>query len=88
MQKNYFDLFLVVKCRDWNETQTRRVTQPADVYTKFEIDIPKHVEKSPGKFEKSETRKNSRQKFKNMFCAQNGIYVNKDTVGRLCTNFE
>ena len=35
------------------------------VYTKFETDISKHVEKSPENLEKSKTRKNNCQNSKN-----------------------
>ena len=35
-----------------------------DVYTKFQIDISKHVEKSPENFEKFKTHKNNDQNSK------------------------
>ena len=40
MQKNYFDLFLAMKLEldVWHHL--------LDVYTKFQIDIPKHVKKA------------------------------------------
>ena len=56
-----------------------------DGYTKFQIDISKHVEKKPGK---SNTRKNNRQSFENMIFTKNGIYAGKYTAGHPCTNFE
>ena len=41
-----------------------------NVYTTFQIDTSKHVEKSPENFAKSKTRKNNRQNFENMIFAK------------------
>ena len=43
-----------------------------NVYTMFQIDISKHVEKSPENFTKSKTRKNNRQNSENTIFAKNG----------------
>ena len=56
------------------------------VYTKFQTEIPKHVEKSPENFEKSKTRKNNRQN--NIFFSKNGTYVEKYTTGYMCIKFK
>ena len=59
-----------------------------NVYTTFQIDISKHVEKSPENFTKSKTNKNNRQNSENIFFAKNGTYVEQDTAGHLRTKFE
>ena len=59
-----------------------------DVYTKFQIDILKHVEKSPENFEKSKKRKNDRQNTENKIFATIGTYVKRCAAGHLCTKFE
>ena len=59
-----------------------------NVYTMFQIDISKHVEKSAENFAESKTRKNNRQNSENMIFAQNGIYVEKYTAGHLRTKFD
>ena len=59
-----------------------------DVYTKFQIDISKHVERSQVNFEKSKMHKNSRQNSENVIFAKSWNYVEKQTAGHLCTKFE
>ena len=59
-----------------------------NVYTMFQNDISKHVEKSPENFAKSKMRKNNRQNSQNMIFAKNGTYVEKCTAGHLRTKFE
>ena len=59
-----------------------------NVYTMFQNDISKHVEKKPGKLRKIQTRKNNRQNSENMIFAKNGTYVEKYTAGHLRTKFE
>ena len=56
----------------------------------FQIDISKHVEKSPENFEKSKTRKNNRQNSENTIFAKKKpeSYVENYTAGHLCTKFE
>ena len=64
MQKNDFDFFWLwsrSKCPDCNEIRIRSVALPTRLYTKSQINISKHVEKSPKNFEKSKTRKNNHQ---------------------------
>ena len=58
------------------------------VYTKFQTDISKHVEKSPEKLKKSKTRTNNRQNSENDIFTKNGTYVENYTAGHLCTKFE
>ena len=53
------------------------------VYTTFQIDISKHVEKKPG-----QTLQNSRQNSENNIFTKNGTYVEKYTASHLCTKFE
>ena len=59
-----------------------------NVYTMFQNDISKHVEKNPENFAKSKTRKNNRQNSENKIFEKNGTYVEKYTVGHLHTKFE
>ena len=59
-----------------------------NVYTMFQNDISKHVEKSPENFAKSKTRKNNRQNSEKTIFAKNGTYVEKYTAGHLRTKFE
>ena len=59
-----------------------------NVYTMFQNDISKHVEKSPENFAKSKTRKNNRQNSENIVLAKNETYVAKYTAGHLRTKFE
>ena len=62
-----------------------------DVYTKFEIDILKHVEKwkkDQKTSKKSKTRKNNRQNSENKSFAKNGSYVDNYTAGQQCTKSE
>ena len=59
-----------------------------DVYTKFRIDISKHVEKSPENFEKSKPYKNNRQNSENKIFAKAVIYVKKYIAGHVYTKFE
>ena len=59
-----------------------------NVYTMFQNDIWKHVEKSPENFAKSKTRKNNRLNSENMIFAKSGTYVEKYTAGQLSTKFE
>ena len=60
-----------------------------DVYTKFRIDILKHVEKSPKNFEKSKTHKNNCLNSENRIWGnKNGTYAEKYTEGHQCTKFE
>ena len=59
-----------------------------NVYTMFQIDISKHVEKSAENFAKSKTRKNNRQNSENKTFAKNITYVEKYTVGHLHTKIE
>ena len=59
-----------------------------NVYTMFQIDISKHVEKSSENFAKSKMRKNNRQNSENMIFVKNIIYVEKYTAGHLHTKFE
>ena len=59
-----------------------------NVYTRFQIDISKHVENSPENFEKSKARKNNRQNSENMIFTKNRTYVEKYTAGHLSTKFE
>ena len=61
---------------------------PLDVYAKFQIDISKHVQKSPENFAKCKTRKNNRQNYENDIFTKTGNYVEKYTAGHLCTKFE
>ena len=58
-----------------------------DVYTKFQIDIVKHVEKAR-KTEKSKTRKNNRQNSENKIFAKYGSYVEKYTADHICNKFK
>ena len=46
-----------------------------NVYTMFQNDISKHVEKNPENFAKSKTRKNIRQNSANKIFEKNGTYV-------------
>ena len=48
-----------------------------NVYTMFQNDISKHVEKKPGKLRKSKTRKNNRQNSEKTIFAKNQTYVEK-----------
>ena len=57
------------------------------VYTKFQIDISKHVEKSLENFERSETQKNYCQNYENKI-KKDGTYVEKYTVGHQCSKFQ
>ena len=59
-----------------------------NVYTMFQNDISKHVEKTPENFAKSKTRKNYRQSSENKIFEKNGTYVEKYTAGHLRTKFE
>ena len=61
---------------------------PLNVYTMSQNDISKRVEKNPGKFAKSKTRKNNRQNSENKIFEKNGNYVEKYTAGHLRTKFE
>ena len=59
-----------------------------NVYTMFQNDISKHVEKTPENFAKSKTRKNNHQNSENKIFEKNGTYVEKYTAGHLRTKFE
>ena len=59
-----------------------------NVYTMFENDISKHVEKKPGKLRKIQDAQKNRQNSENTIFAKNGTYVKKYTVGHLQTKFE
>ena len=59
-----------------------------NVYTMFQIDISKHVEKSPENFAKSKMCKNNRQNSDNMIFAKFATYVKKYAAGHLCTKFQ
>ena len=60
-----------------------------DVYTKFQIDISKHVGKIPGKPRKIQNAQKIIVKIpKIRFFTENGTYVRKYTAGHLCTKFE
>ena len=59
-----------------------------NVYTMFQNDISKHVEKSPENLAKSKTHKNNRQNSKSMIFVKNGTYVEKYTAGHLRNKFE
>ena len=59
-----------------------------NVYTMFQNDVSKHVEKNPENFAKSKTRKNNRQNSENKIFEKNGTYVEKYTAGHLRTKFE
>ena len=59
-----------------------------NVYTMFQNDISKHVEKTPENFAKSKTRKNNRQNSENKIFEKNGTYVEKYRAGHLRTKFE
>ena len=75
----------VGKCPDWNETRNWRVTPPTKCIYQVSNWYIKYVEKSPENFGRSKSRKHNRQ---NTFLAINGIYVEKYTVGHLCSKFE
>ena len=53
-----------------------------DVYTKFNIDISKHVEEILEIFETSKTHKNNRQNSENHIFERNWTYVEKYTAGQ------
>ena len=59
-----------------------------NVYTMFQNDISKHVEKNPENFAKSKTRKNNRKNSENKIFLKNGTCVEKYTAGHLRTKFE
>ena len=58
-----------------------------NVYTMFQNDISKHVEKKTENFSKSKTRKDNRQNSKIRFLKKNGTYVEKYTAGHLRTTW-
>ena len=86
MQKNVFDLFQSVPIDMKLELELWHYL--LNVYTMFQIDISKHVEKSPENFAKSNTRKNNRQNSENTIFAKNGTYVEQYTAGHLHTKFD
>ena len=59
-----------------------------NVYTMFQIEISKHIEKSPENFAKSKTRKNNRPNSENTMFAKNATCVEKYTAVHLRTKFE
>ena len=59
-----------------------------NVYTMFQNDISKHVEKNPGKLRKIQNAQNNRQNSENKIFEKNGTYVKKYTAGHLRTKFE
>ena len=59
-----------------------------NVYTMFQNDISKHVEKKPGKLRKIQNTQNNRQNSENMIFAKNRTYVEKYTAGHLRTKCE
>ena len=70
---------------EWNSNLTCDTTY---VYTKFQIDISKHVEKCPENIAKSKTRKNNHHNSENRIFAQNGTYIETYTAGHLHTKFQ
>ena len=58
------------------------------VYTKFQTDISKHVEKKPGKLRKIQNVQNNRQNSEDNIFTKNGTYVDVYTAGHLYTKFE
>ena len=59
-----------------------------DVYSKFQTDASKHVEKMPRDLKKSKTLKTNRHNYENKICANNRGYVDKYFEGFLCTKFD
>ena len=59
-----------------------------NVYTMFENDISKHVEKKPGKLRKIQDAQKNRQNSENTIFAKNGTHVKKYMGGHLGTKFD
>ena len=89
MQKNDFDLFLAVKCLDWNESRTWHVTLP----TKCIYHVSEWYLKTCRKKARKTSQNPKRAKIiakipKIWFLQKNGTYVEKYTAGHLRTKFE
>ena len=81
------DLFLVVKLISVSigmKLELDAWHYVLDVYIKFQIDISKHVEKSPENFEKSETHKNNRPNSENEIFANTDLCREVYSRSRIC----